>query len=64
MSRSKLSLETKLDKVQEHGGMLGVQNFAEAMERLAYCLENLDGYFAKVIDGFHEMLADAYDPSS
>jgi hypothetical protein len=53
----------KLDKVQEHGGMLGTQNFAEAMERLAYCLENLDGYFADMIEAYHEMLAEACDPS-
>jgi hypothetical protein len=55
--------KAKLDEVQEHGGALGIQNFASAMERLAYCLEGFDGYFDSMIDGYHEMLADSYDPS-
>jgi hypothetical protein len=53
----------KLEKVQEHGEALGVKNFAEAMERLAYWLEGFDGYFGSMIDSYHEMLSDSYDPS-
>ena len=55
--------KVKLDRVQQHGGMVGIQNFAEAMERLAYCLESFDGSFDDMIDGYHQMLADNYDSS-
>jgi hypothetical protein len=33
------------------------------MERLAFCLEGFDDYFDALIDGYHEMLSEAYDSS-
>jgi hypothetical protein len=55
--------EAKLTRVQEHGGAIGIQNFAEGMERLAFWLDGVDGYFSDMVDGYHQMLSDSYDPS-
>jgi hypothetical protein len=55
--------KAKLGRVQQYGGMVGIQNFAEAMERLANYLEGIDSYFDYAIDCYHQALAESYDYS-
>ena len=54
--------ETKA-KLRELGNDGDIKEFAEAMERLANYLDGLDSYVGTIIDHYHEMLADSYDPS-
>lgn len=53
--------KARLQRVQQNGHGAGIQNFAEAMERLANYLEGLDSYLHEMIDGYHQMLADSQD---
>src|SRR2546426_4210288 len=53
----------KLKKVQQYGHVLGIQNFAERMERLANYLEGLDCYFDELVDCYHQFLADSHNSS-